>query len=30
MARATAMAMADGNVTEMAVAMVDGNHNGNG
>jgi hypothetical protein len=30
MARATAMAMADGNATEMAVAMVGGNCNGNG
>jgi hypothetical protein len=30
MARAMATAMADGNMTEMAAAMVDGNHNGNG
>jgi hypothetical protein len=32
MARATAlaMAMADGNVTEMVAVMVDGNRNGNG
>jgi hypothetical protein len=30
MARATAMAMADGDATEMLLAMVDGNCNGNG
>jgi hypothetical protein len=30
MARATATAMADGDMTEMAVAMVDSNRNGNG
>ncbi len=30
MARAAATVMADGNATEMAVAMVDGNRNGNG
>ncbi len=30
MARALATAMADGNVTEMAAAMVDGNRDGNG
>ncbi len=30
MARVTVTAMADGNVTEMTVAMVDGNRNGNG
>ncbi len=30
MARATAMAMADGNATETAAAMVNGDHNDNG
>ncbi len=29
-ARATTTAMADGDATEMAAAMVDGNRNGNG